>query len=69
MLGWVRALLRAEEGNDCADHACVHDRVTRQEIAALFADDLGYSTLQKRQKKRRAKPRRFVAGRHFQTVG
>ena len=69
MMRWVRALLHAEEGNDIADHASMHDRVTRQEIAAIFADDLGYSVPQKRPKKRRAKPRRVVAGRQYQTVG
>jgi hypothetical protein len=69
MMSWVRARLRAEEGTDITNHAWGRDRVTRQEIAALFADDLGDTAPQKRPDKRGAKPRRFMAGRQNQTFG
>ncbi|WP_420012530.1 hypothetical protein [Tateyamaria sp.] len=68
MLSWVRTVCRAEEGSDTNDNAWGRERVTRQEIAALFADELGYKVPQKRTEKRGSKPRRFVAGRQFQTV-
>lgn len=68
MLSWVRTLMRVEEGNDAVDNAWGRERVTRQEITALFADELGYNVPQKRTETRGAKPRRFVAGRQFQTV-
>jgi len=68
MMSWVRTLWCAEEVNDVTDNAWGQDRVTRQEISALFADELGYNVPQKRTETRGAKPRRFVAGRQIQTV-
>lgn len=68
MFSWARALLRAEEGNDTTDRAGGRDRVTRQELAAIFADDLACRVLQKRTKTRGFEPRRFMAGRQDQTI-
>ncbi len=66
MLHWARALLRVEEGNDTTDNAARHDRVTRQELAAIFADDLARKVLHKRTKTLGPKTPRFMAGRQDQ---
>lgn len=66
MLHWARALLRVEEGNDTTDNAARHDRVTRQELAAIFADDLARTVLHKRTKTQGPKTPRFMAGRQDQ---
>lgn len=66
MLKWVRALLRAEEGNDATNTARRRDRVTRQELAAIFADDLAQKVLHKRTETQRVSPQRFMAGRQNQ---
>lgn len=66
MLNWARALLRVEEGNEATDTANRRDRVTRQELATIFADDLAKYVLQKRTKTPRASPERFMAGRQTQ---
>lgn len=63
MFSWARAMLRVEEGHDTTNCAEARDRVTRQEIVALFADDLAHIVLQKRTISRGLQPQRFMAER------
>jgi len=63
MLSWARALLHAEEGRDTNQNANGRDRVTRQELAAMFADELAQKVLQKRTISREQNTRSFMAGR------
>jgi hypothetical protein len=61
MLEWVRAALRVQDETDTICHAKARakekDRVTRQELAAIFADDLDLTVLHKRTAARGSKPR------------
>jgi len=61
MLEWVRAALRVQDETDticcAAGRAREQDRVTRQELAAIFADDLDLTVLHKHTAARGTKPR------------
>ena len=61
MLTLLRALWRAEEGRRSIHDASGRERVTRQELANLFADDLCRTVLHKRTAKRGLSARRFMA--------
>lgn len=60
MMTWVSAFFRTEEAGDSIASANRRERITQQELAAMFADDLGLRVLQKRSRPRGRKPRRFL---------
>lgn len=52
MWTWARALMRLNYGEDVTGAEARRDRVTRQELAALFADDLAICVQHARRKPR-----------------
>ena len=65
MMNWMLELFRGS-GVTPKQRSKARLRVTRQEVAKLFADDLARPVLQKRAKTRCKKPRRLMAGRQPQ---
>lgn len=60
MWTWARALMRLNHGEDVTGEEARRDRVTRQELAALFADDLAICV---QHAHRKSRGRRGFAGR------
>ncbi|WP_415404918.1 hypothetical protein [Tateyamaria sp. SN3-11] len=66
MMNWMLELIGGSDVQKTARGGEKKPRVTRQEVATLFADDLARPALQKRAKTRFGKPRHLMAGRQPQ---